>query len=50
MNLPASFVGIAGFVITVLTVCGAAYIHADRLQAWAKRQFGKQRKNQRGGN
>lgn len=41
MDLSAAFIGVTGFILTILATCAVAYINADRLQCWADAKFGK---------
>ena len=42
MDLSATFLGVTGFVLTILATCAVAYAYADRLEPWANAKLGKQ--------
>jgi hypothetical protein len=41
IDLSATLIGFASFVLVVLAICGAAYFKADRLEDWVKTKFVK---------
>jgi hypothetical protein len=41
IDLSATLIGFASFVLVVLAICGAAYFKADRLEDWFKTKFVK---------
>jgi len=41
IDLSATLIGFASFVLVVLTICGVAYYSADGLQSWAESKFKK---------
>lgn len=41
IDLSATLIGFASFVLVVLAACGVTYYHADRLQLWADKTFNK---------
>ncbi len=41
LDLSATLIGFASFVLVVLTICGVAYYNADDLQSWAESKLKK---------
>lgn len=41
IDLSATLIGFASFVLVVLTICGVAYCNADSLKSWAESKLKK---------
>jgi hypothetical protein len=47
IDLSATLVGFASFVLVVLTICGISYYKADSLQTWAENTLRPKRNHRR---
>lgn len=41
MNVMAALIGYVSFMAAIVAMCLLVFFNADRLEAWARRRFGK---------